>query len=282
MSDDRPQVVKANALIEASYRLTLSETRVLLAAIAQVRRDEAPTDAVMYEVRANALADVSGIALKEAYEQLQTAVQRLENRRVRLFSGPNDEGSPRIRSTVWVQTVDYIESEGRIQLRFSKDVLPYLTQLREQYTRYELANVATMRSTYGVRLYELCQQWRQHGEREIEIEDVRRLFGVEQHHYKAIKDLKKRVIEPAVRDVNKCSDLTVTWGQRKRGRNVAAIQFQFTPKHLRGQSQKQKRPDRRHDGRLTRLEIERLAKPGESYDTAERRIEAEIAREVDI
>ena len=45
------------------------------------------------------------------------------------------------------------------------------------------------------------------------------------------RGVDRRVVEPAVRDVNECSDLNVTWGQRKRGRKVAAIQFQFEPKH---------------------------------------------------
>ncbi|MFM9272208.1 replication initiation protein, partial [Halomonas elongata] len=36
----KPQVYKSNALIEASYRLTPAEQRIMLACIAQVRRDQ--------------------------------------------------------------------------------------------------------------------------------------------------------------------------------------------------------------------------------------------------
>ena len=263
MSDDQLKIVKSNALIQAAYRLTLGETRIILAAIAQVRRDGTPTDEEMYEVRANALADISGIAAKKAYDQLQAAAEKLETRRVRFFSGPNHETQPRVRSTGWVQTVEYIPGEGRIMLRFSKDILPYLSQIKNQYTRYNLENVASMRSTFGIRLYELLQQWRQKGEREIDQDDLRRMFGVPEDSYKALKDLKKRVIEPAVRDVNECSDLSVTWGQRKVGRRVTAIQFGFHPKH-------EEKPKKSKD--LTKKEIERLAKPGETWEQAQQRL----------
>lgn len=249
------KVVKANALIEASYRLTLAETRVILSAIAQVRRDEAPTDEVLYEVRANALADVSGIAAKKAYEQLKDAAQKLESRRIRLYEGPNGRKSPRVTSTCWVQTVVYIPDEGRVELRFSRDVLPYLSQLREQYTRYELENVAGMRSTHGVRLYELLVQWRAHGEREIEIDEFRRLFGIE-GRYPSVKDLKKYVLVPAVRDVNECSDLYVDYGQAKRGRRVSAFQFRFWPK----KDDKPPEP--------TKAQIEAYAAPGDTWERA--------------
>lgn len=268
MSKRHDQVVKANALIEASYRLTLSETRLVLSAIAQVRRDEEPTDAVMYEVRANALADISGIAARDAYEQLSDAAERLKKREVRLYEGPQGERKPQVTVTNWVQTSKHIPDEGRVELRFSRDILPYLSELRDRYTRYELRNVAGMRSSYGVRLYELLQQWRQHGEREIEVEDFRRLFGLTDQ-YKALKDLKRRVLKPAVDDINNHSDLRVTWGQRQAGRRVAAFQFQFKPKHPEKQAKGQGKGQKgvgKGGQEPTNQELRAAAKPGESWE----------------
>lgn len=45
--DENPQVYKSNALIEASYRLSVAEQRIMLACISQVRRDEPITDEVL-------------------------------------------------------------------------------------------------------------------------------------------------------------------------------------------------------------------------------------------
>lgn len=282
-SSKNPTVVKANSLIQAGYRLTLSEQRTLLAAIAQIGKDDQPTDQTTYSVTANALEDITGTTARRAYQELAEAAHRLYRREVRIERGPNGEelgpeDNKRVRRRVtmtrWVQEVEYIEDEGRVEMRFAHSILPYLSMLQREFTTYKLKHVATMRSTHGVRLYELLAQWRQAGERELEIDELRRMFGVE-GRYKSIKDLKARVIEPAVRDVNECSDLTVRWGQRKAGRRVAAIQFKFKPKK---QPKTDDAPHRR-SGKITEEKIKAAARPGESRDDVIRRLENEDHRQ---
>jgi plasmid replication initiation protein len=278
-SAGNPTVVKANSLIQAGYRLTLAEQRVLLSAIAQIGRDDEPTDQVTYTVTANALSDMTGTTARRAYQELAEAAHRLYRREVRIERGPNGEAEgPRGRVTMtrWVQDVDYIPDEGRVELRFAHSILPYLSLLQREFTTYRLRHVATMRSTHGVRLYELLQQWRQHGEREIGIDELRRMFGVE-GRYPSIADLKARVIRPAVRDVNECSDLRVEWGQRKAGRRVVAIQFTFRPR-ADGDEKRRQEPRRvGRGGEPSRAEIERQARPGETWDQVTQRLRAERA-----
>jgi len=270
-----PTVVKANSLIQAGYRLTLAEQRVLLSAISIIGKDDAPTDQTTYTVAANALADLTGSTARRAYQELSEAAHRLYRREVRIEGGPNGEDRRRVTMTRWVQEVQYIPDEGRVELRFAHSILPYLSLLQREFTSYKLQHVAPMRSTHGVRLYELLQQWRQHGEREIGIDELRRMFGVV-GRYKAIKDLKKYVLEPAIRDVNECSDLRVEWGQRKAGRRVVAIQFTFRPRA--DDNQKRQEPQRvGRGGEPSRAEIERQARPGETWEQVTQRLRAERA-----
>ena len=289
-SEKNPTIVKSNSLIQAGYRLTLAEQRVLLAAMAQIGKDDTPTDKETYTVTSDALSDLTNTSARRAYQELAEAAHRIYRREVRIEGGPNgDELGPhdergvrrRVTMTRWVQAVTYIEDEGRVEMRFSHDILPYLSMLQREFTIYKLRHVATMRSTHGVRLYELLAQWRQAGERDLKIDEIKKMFGVE-GKYSRIPDLKRYVIEPAVRDVNECSDLNVEWGQRKAGRRVVALQFRFKPKAVQKESGAAgSTADRRRDGRITRTEIERRARPGESYEDAERRIEAEDQRSAD-
>ena len=288
-SEKNPTVVKANNLIQAGYRLSLAEQRVLLAAIAQIGKSDEPTDKETYTVTADALSDITGTSTQRAYKGLAEAAHRIFRREVRIEGGsngdnlgPHDNKGVRRRITMarWVQAVTYIEDEGRIELRFSHDILPYLSMLQREFTAYKLYHVAAMRSTHGVRLYELLAQWRQAGERDLKIEEIKKMFGVE-GRYSRIPDLKRYVIEPAVRDVNECSDLNVEWGQRKAGRSVVAIQFRFKPKTAKkGVKDAVSATDQDPDSGLTRTEIKRRARPGESYEDAERRIKAENQRQV--
>lgn len=231
-------VYKANALVEASYRLSLYEQRIVLACIAQVRRDEPLTDQQLYTVSAQQIADMAGVGLKTAYRHLKKASERLFDRRVTLHEAPNGEGRPAVRLTRWVQTVEYRESEGVVALRFGADMVPYLSQLSKQFTRYALADVASMTSGHGMRLYELLCQWRDTGKREVSVEWLREALQLE-NRYSNIRDLKRWVIQPAVNQVNEHSPLWCKWDQQKTGRRVSHLVFTFGEKQ-RGTPQKRR------------------------------------------
>lgn len=269
-----PMVYKSNALVEAAYRLSVQEQRIVLACISQVRRDEVVTDEVLYSVRAADLAQLSGTAIEAAYSELKAAALRLKRREVRLTQEPNGKGKkPKVMITGWVQTIFYIEGEGRVELRFTKDMLPYLTELTRQFTKYALADVAKMESTYAIRLYELLMQWDSLGSREIELEQLREWLQLE-GRYPSIKDFKLRVLEPAVTQINEHSPLTLEWAQRKTGRKVTHLLFTFEPKKLTKAPRKAPgvAQAKRKVGKLTDADIKRLARPGETWEAARERL----------
>lgn len=236
--EQHPMVYKSNALVEAAYRLSVQEQRILLACISQVRREEAVTDEVLYSVRAADLAKLSGTAIEAAYSELKAAALRLKRREVRLTQEPNGKGKkPATMITGWVQTIFYIEGEGRVELRFTKDMLPYLTELTRQFTKYALTDVAKMDSAHGIRLYELLMQWDSQGQREIEVEQLRAWLQLE-GRYPSIKDFKKWVLDPAVAQINEHSPLQVSWTQRKTGRRVTHLVFTFQPKKAKTRIEK--------------------------------------------
>lgn len=226
---DKSLIYKSNALIEASYRLSVYEQRIILGCIAQVRRDEPLTDQKLYTVSAQQIAQDAGVSVDRAYQHLKTASERLFRREVTLHEAPNGKGGAKIRLTRWVQEVVYQKDQGTVALRFSQPMVPYLSQLTEQFTRYALTDVARMDSAHAIRLYELLCQWREAGQREVSVEWLREAFLLE-GKYPAIKDLKKRVIEPAIEQINDLSPLWVKWDQRKTGRRVSHLVFTFGEK----------------------------------------------------
>lgn len=269
MSSDQ-QVVKSNHIIEASYRLSVAEQRVILSAISQVRRDQPVTDAVLYSVTAAEIAHLCGTDPKTAYRDLQSAAERLQTRRVTLHLEPDGITirSKRKRVTVWVQTVDYIDHEGRIEMRFGKDILPYLTGLQREFTRYALSDVAKMTSAYGIRLYELLAQWPD-GHREVSLADLRTWLQL-QDRYPSIKDLKRRVLDPAVAQINEHSPLILTWSQRKTGRKVTHLIFDYVlKKRLNAPT---KTTAKKKIGTLTDADIAQKARPGETWEAARARL----------
>lgn len=273
-------VYKSNALIEASYRLSVYEQRIILGCIAQVRRDAPLTDQHLYTVTAQEVADLAGIGVKTAYRDLKAAAERLFRREVTLHEAPNGKGGAKVRLTRWVQEVVYQEDQGTVALRFSQPMVPYLSQLTEQFTRYALADVAHMDSAYGIRLYELLCQWREAGQREVEMDWLRDAFQLE-GRYGRLADFKRWVIEPAVEQINKHSSLWVKWEQRKAGRRVSHIIFKFGAKasvssDASGKSSRTPRKPAAKGGELIagipRGVIEEHARPGETFPQAAARL----------
>lgn len=263
------QIVKSNQIIEASYRLSVAEQRVILSAISQVRRDKPVTDEVLYSVTAADLAQLCGTDPKTAYRDLQNAAERLQTRRVSLILEPDGVTirSKRRRVTCWVQTIDYVDQEGRIEMRFGKDILPYLTGLQREFTRYALSDVAKMTSAYGIRLYELLVQWKG-AHHVVALDDLRRWLQLEDR-YPSIKDFKRWVLDPAVEQINEHSPLMVSWGQRKTGRKITHLVFDYAPKKTKAAS---KTPAKRKSSKPSDADIARFARPGESWEEARARL----------
>lgn len=83
-------------------------------------------------------------------------------------------------------------------------------------------------SKYAIRLYELLIAWRSVGKTPIlEISDFRQKLGVQDTEYKTMSDFKKRVLEPAIEQINKETDITVKYDQHKTGRVVSGFEFKF-------------------------------------------------------
>lgn len=276
---DSKLLYKANALIEASYRLSVYEQRILAVCIAQVRRDEPLTDQQLYTVSAQYIADKTNTSLGTAYQNLKAAAERLYRREVTLHEAPNGGGHPAVRLTRWVQTVEYRKSEGVVALRFGTDMIPYLSQLTEQFTQLSASDLICMTSNHGQRLYELLCQWRSVGLREVSIEWLREALQLGEK-YPAIKDLKKWVIVPAVEQVNEHSSLWVKWDQRKTGRRVSHLIFTFgekakTKPEKLGKAKPQGKANANQKGAIYGIPmavINAHGKPGESESDAALRL----------
>lgn len=261
-------VVKSNALVEASFRLGLNEQRLILTCISQVRRDEILTDQVMYSISASEFSKICGVDQKTAYRELRTAALTLKRREVRITQEPNGAGNHKeTLISGWVQSIKYSEKDGTVRLRFNHDIIPYLSELNRSFTTYKLKNVVRMSSSYGVRIYELLTQWLAFKEREVSITWLKESLQLEKK-YPNIFDFKRRVLDPAIEDINKNSDLWVKWEQRKTGRKVTHIRFSF--------GLKKEVPGTKISGDkilgINKVTIEKNARPGETYEQAASRL----------
>lgn len=109
--------------------------------------------------------------------------------------------------------------------------MPYLLQLATQageqgafYTRYGLRYVLPMRGQYSTRLYEILKSY-QKNNREwfFDLEELKRVLDAQS--YDRWPDFRRRVLEPAVEEINNFTDLNVAFDTEKEGRKIARVTF---------------------------------------------------------
>jgi plasmid replication initiation protein len=269
-------VCKANQVIEASYRLTLNEQRVVLACIAQIQSDEALLTTAKFELSAKEFAELFSLSEKRAYLALVDVAESLFRRYVVIDQPFSHDRSVTQLKVHWISSIQYKQDMGKIVLCFSQDMLPYLSKLKGQFTRYKLEYIGNMTSVYAIRLYELLMQWKTTGKREVELAWLKKQFQIEEQ-YAEMADFKKRVLLPAVADINEHSDYKVSWDQRKTGRNVTHLIFTFSEKPSNKPAPPVREP--KIFG-VSKSVIEKQARIGESWEDAARRIKAEKNNQV--
>lgn len=210
------RVSKSNDLITASYRLTLNEQRLILAAISRLDpRRPMPKRVVVTAVD---YSEIYGVKLKHAYMQMRTAADELYERDIDITA------SNRRDRRRWVDGATY--TEGAVELSFTIHVMPYLTMLYNKVTTYDLRRVARVDSVNTLRMFEMLMQFRKTGWVYIEVDKLRTSLGLSDA-YQRFNNLRQRVIDPAVQELrHKCS-LNVDYELIKDGRTVKAIRFTF-------------------------------------------------------
>ena len=224
-------VVKDNSLINASYTLGLVEQRLILLAIIEARETGKGVDAETFlEIHAQHYADRFHVDVKNTYAMLSDAVLTLFNRQVTYMTVDEKRNKPEKRVVRWVSGISYVEGAGIVKLRFAPEIVPLITRLEENFTWYELMQVANL-NLYATRLYELLVCWRSTGKTPvIEINDFRSKIGLIDIEYKAMCDFKKRVLDPAIKQINEHTDITVKVEQHKTGRSITGFSFKFKQK----------------------------------------------------
>jgi plasmid replication initiation protein len=225
-------VVKSNALIQASYTLGLVEQRLILMSIVQARESgEGITAESILVVRAQDYAALFNVTKQTAYQALADAVETLFNRRATVDVYDKKRDRIRPMAVRWVTAMAYEENEGLITLRFGHEVVPEITRLEENFTSYELEQVAGLKSAYAVRLYELLIQWRTAGKTPVfEINQFRSQLGLGVNEYPVMGNFKARVLDAAVKQINGHTDIKVTYEQHKSGRSITGFSFKFKQK----------------------------------------------------
>ena len=224
-------IVKDNALINASYNLDLVEQRLILLAIIEARQSGKGINANdPLIVHAESYINQFNVHRNGAYKALKDACDDLFARQFS-YQSRSEKGNIQHHKSRWVSEIIYVEKEAVVKLIFAPAIIPLITRLEEQFTKYDIEQVSELSTAYAVRLYELLIAWRSTGKTPIiAIQDFREKIGVLDTDYPRMFDFKKRVLEPSIAQINEKTDIKVKVEQHKTGRNISGFSFKFKQK----------------------------------------------------
>jgi plasmid replication initiation protein len=223
-------VVKDNALIEASYRLSLTEQRLILCAIVEARESQRGLrgDTFATITAKQFVAFFPDASLDSAYHMLKDACDSLMRRQVTFGGIDEATGNPCIDKVQWVSRARYVPRSALVRLRFSEEMAPLITRLEKEFTFYRLELVSKLTSVYAIRIYELLLQYRDIGKRSFDLADLKRILGLDPSEYSGrtgVSDFKKRVVDIAMKQINEHTDIRVDYQNIKDGRSVVGLLF---------------------------------------------------------
>ncbi len=223
-------IVKDNKLIEAKYSLSTLQQKVILQAISRIE----PTDTKhIYKFSIMDFAESVDLkGSKTIYNQMATICDQLTD--LKKFYIEKENGG--IAYINWVASAEYVPKEAVVEVEFSQKLMPYLLELKEQFTTYYLANIMALKSSYSIRLFELLKQYEKLGKRKIELENLRQLVGTTEigqngeiikEEYPLYANFKSRVIISAQKELKQKTDIYFNFKEIKQGRKVVAIEFEI-------------------------------------------------------
>lgn len=218
-------ITQDNELIESCYRMDVNEKRLIMLGMSSVNPMSGypdPSKPFKFEVTASQWEEVYGD--QNAWRALKRTADKLLNRQITLHPKTNV-----IEKLNWFDRVKYFIDEGRIEAQFTLSVQVRLAGMIEQFTTIDLFAVNKLRSFYSIRLYELLSQFESKEHRRMSVDDFRHSMDCVNINPQT-KDLKRRILNPAIKELNKQSDMDCSVKDIKKGRLITHFDFTFKKK----------------------------------------------------
>ncbi|GAB2564624.1 RepB family plasmid replication initiator protein [Spirosoma aerophilum] len=213
------EVRQHNAITNARYEYSEMQLDIFLYLLAKLRKDK--TDGV-YEVSVIEMGKLTG--KKYNYQQLRLATEGMGSR---MF----EVSTPKSYIQLWMfQRIEYVHGTGIIEVEFTNPIKPYLFDLKDNFTSFQLYAALRLSSKYAKRIYTLCSQWKDKGQTQtFSLDEFKKMLSLlddkGNEQYRQIGQLKQFVLDESVKQINQHTDLQINYTLEKKGRSFKNITF---------------------------------------------------------
>lgn len=213
------EVRQHNAITTARYEYSELQLDLFLYLLSMLKKDKADG---IYEIVVKDLSAMTGKEYKYGY--LRKATEDMGSRMFEVSTAKSYE-------QLWMfQRVKYVIGEGRIEIEFANPIKPYLFDLKDNFTSFQLYAALRLSSKYAKRIYALCSQWKDKGHTQtFSLDEFKKMLALlddkGNEQYKQIGQFKQFVLDESVKQINQHTDLQIGYTLQKRGRSFQSITF---------------------------------------------------------
>lgn len=208
------------------YTLSVQEQRCVYYVIAQINPGDTSFTEYTFDIKE--LYRLCGIE-NESYTRLKQTLIGLKSKCWWITLPDGSESA-----VSWFNTIHLNKKSGTVTIKLHEDMMPFLLNLARQaalgnyFTAYSLKFILPMSSRFSPRLYELLKS-HQKNNREwyFDLDELKHRLNV---NYPRWPDLRRYVLDPAVDEINKYSDIKVRYEPVKEGRKVVRVWFYMAKK----------------------------------------------------
>ncbi len=228
MKDEKRQVaVLGNRLVTATYDLNIGSKKLLLLAISKLDSRKYH-QSYEIEITASEWQNAYGLS-KDPYRTLKKAVLDLkEAASVKLKEVEIAGSLYPVAYVDWIITAGYNDGGGKVGIEIHPKIRQHLVYALHElgYSKIYLLNIAKLRSTRSVKLYEQLAKFSSTGFYIVSVDNLRELLNApESMLYGAFK---RDIVDRAVKDIKGNSNYNVSYTAIKKGRSVNQLKFKFT------------------------------------------------------
>ena len=231
-------IKKANKLVESRYKFDIWESRVFFMMLSQIKRDD--EEFKVYRIWYKDLIKTFGLTSAQSYHFLRQAASGLM-KKVFYVTNVGEGGHKRVTEYHIIRKANYLkkgedggQGQEYIDITIDEEMKPLLLQLGnnfrgekgEHFTAYDIRNIKKL-GVYHTRIYKLLKQYQKIGHRTLVVEDIKRMFVIEEE-YPRFANFYQKVVKPSINRINKYTDLKITSVEKiKQGRKIELLKFWF-------------------------------------------------------
>ena len=224
---EKLRVTKANSLIQVKMtdgvrRLNPREQKLVLAVLSQIEPEDEALEKIHMSV--DEITQITGINKNDLWKSLKRMCDKILSSPITIVEPDEPDG---FFVTNWLATAKYQPSLSRCEFSVSGDLKPYLLQLKNTFTSYNLSMVMKLESNHSMRMYELLKQYEKIGKRKIDYKELKAMLGIDPERYPRFDNFKNRVLIQAQKELSKHTDIGFEFTTQRYGRKIGAVLFQI-------------------------------------------------------